>query len=1034
MGRTAIQMNTGKSLRVDIYAAIVGRGIPVMIKRLLLSFVCCVFAARGADLPADHAERMTKGLELFQKQVKGILVENCVTCHGGDKVKGELNMVTREGLLKGGADGVVVVPFKGKESRLLRLVRHEEDPNMPDKKPKLADEKIKALEEWIENGAPYEGALLDGVKVAKEKGAVSDEDRKWWAFQPLKKVNVPEPPKGGTTYNEVDRFIAAKAAEKGLAISPKAERRVLIRRLYLDLLGLPPTPEEVAAFVEDKAPDAWDQLIDRTLASPHYGERWARHWLDVARFAESSGFEHDYDREGAYQYRDFVIRALNEDMPFDQFLRWQIAGDEFQPDNAMALAATGFLGSGVFPTQITANEVERTRYDAMDDMLSTTSLAFIGMTVGCARCHDHKFDPIPTADYYRLLSTFTTTTRSVVDLDVEPEITTAKKAKWAKEQAPLELDLAEYEIGLQPKFEGWLRGGAKVDGAVWTLLDLTRRESKAGATFKKMEDGSWLAEGKNGDHDEYTFKATLPDSPEGGTTYGVTGLKLEALSDPSLPKGGPGRADNGNIGLSRIRVFVGTNEVKIAKAVATFEQNANELSIASALDDKPNTGWAVDPQFGKNHAAVFTFAEPIREAGELTVKLEFSLNTRHNIGRARLSVFTGAEPTLDGEVLSPKIAEILAGDVSKISAEDRKELFAWWKRRDAGWNARESKLQAHAKLRPTGLEKTLICGEGYTPLRMHTQGADFFNETYLLRRGNTDAKQGVANQDFLQVMMRAPERGQHWKYEPPKGAKFSGRRRSLANWMTDLDEGAGAQVARVIVNRLWQHHFGQGIVATPNDFGHAGALPTHPELLDWLAGELVRNGWRLKPIHKLILTSATYQQNTMADGAKQAADPENKLFVRRLPRRLEGEALRDSVLAVTGALDPKMYGPGTKDETSVRRSIYFTVKRSQLVGSMVVFDMPEPLVSQAVRPTTTVAPQALFLMNAPEVREWSKDFAKRLENEPTPEAEVKRAFLLAVGREPNETELKDSTEFLKKAELTDFCQVVLGLNEFAYEN
>ena len=1005
-----------------------------MLIRLSLCLFCFFFATAlsADDLPADHAQRMTRGLEIFEKQVKGILVENCVNCHGGEKTKAELNMITRDGLLKGGVDGIVATPFKPEKSRLLKLVRHEEDPNMPDKKPKLSDDKIAALTDWIENGAPYEGPLIEGATVAaKQKGIVSDEDRKWWAFQPLKNVT---PPEGGArrsaraaSDHPIDKFIAAKAAEKNLQISAPTDRRVLIRRLYLDLLGLPPSPEEIDAFVNDKSNDAWDRLIERALSSPHYGERWARHWLDVARFAESSGFEHDYDREGAYQYRDFVIRALNADMPFDQFLRWQIAGDEFEPENAMALTATGFLGAGVFPTQITANEVERTRYDAMDDMLSTTSLAFLGMTVGCARCHDHKFDPIPTADYYRMLSTFTTTTRSVVDLDVEPVKSAQEKAKWAKEHAPLKLNLAEYESALKPKFEEWLRAGAKADGPVWTVLDLTNRHSKAGATFKKMDDGSWLAEAKNGDSDEYIFKATVGLS-------NITGLRLEALADLSMPKGGPGRADNGNIGLSRIRVFLGTNEIKIARAVATFEQNSNNLSIASALDDNPKSGWAVDPQFGKDHAAVFTFAEPIGNPGELTVKLEFSLNTRHNIGRPRLSVISGVEPSLDGEVVTPQIATILASDKSSVSSVDRQQLFNWWKRRDSGWKDRSAKLEAHAKLKPTGLEKALICAEGYTPLRMHTQGADFFNETYILRRGNTDAKQGVANQDFLQVMMRAPERSQHWKYEPPKGAKFSGRRRSLANWMTDLDAGAGAQVARVIVNRLWQHHFGQGLVATPNDFGHAGALPTHPELLDWLAGELVKNGWKLKPIHKLILSSATYQQNTLADAAKQAADPENKLFVRRLPRRLEGEALRDCVLAVTGALDPTMYGPGTKDEASVRRSIYFTVKRSQLVGSMVVFDLPEPLVSQAVRPTTTVAPQALFLMNAPEVREWSKKFANRLESEPTPQAKVTRAFLLALGRKPTETELDQSVTFLKTQDLADFCQVVLGLNEFAYEN
>lgn len=993
-----------------------------MFTRLLFCCFCVVLASGADDLPADHAERMTRGLELFQTQVKAILVENCVNCHGGEKTKGELSMVTREGLIKGGVDGVVIVPFNGAKSRLLKLVRHEEEPNMPDKKPKLSDDKIEALAKWIEDGAPYEGALIEGATVAKGKGTISEDDRKWWAFQPLKQTAVPKAP----YENPVDRFIHAKAAEKGISISDAADRRVLIRRLYLDLLGLPPTPEEIEAFINNRALDAWDRLVERTLSSPHYGERWARHWLDIARFAESSGFEHDYDREGAYQFRDFVIRALNADMPFDQFLKWQIAGDEFEPDNALALTATGFLGAGVFPTQITANEVERTRYDAMDDMLSTTSVAFLGMTVGCARCHDHKFDPIPTADYYRMLSTFTTTTRSIVDLDVEPEKTALKKAKWAEEHAPLKIDLARYETELNPKFEQWLQAGAKLDGTLWTVLDLTNRQSKAGAAFKKLDDGSWLAEGKNGDQDEYTFKAAAPSN--------VTGLRLDALADPSMPKGGPGRADNGNIGLSRIRVFAGTNELKIVKAAATFEQNTNSLAISSALDDNPKTGWAVDPQFGKNHSAVFTFAEPTGEACELTVKLEFALNTKHNIGRPRLSVISGMAPSLDGEVVSPKIATILAADRTKISDEDRRELFGWWKHRDAGWKERSARVEAHAKSEPTGLVKALICAEGYTPLRMHTQGADFFNETYLLRRGNTDLKQGVANQDFLQVMMRAPERSQHWKFEAPKGAKFSGRRRSLANWMTDLDAGAGAQVARVIVNRLWQHHFGQAIVATPNDFGHAGALPTHPELLEFLAGELVKNGWKLKPIHKLLLTSATYQQNTAADKAKEAADPENKFFTRRVPRRLEGEALRDCVLAVTGALDPKMYGPGTKDETSVRRSIYFTVKRSQLVGSMVVFDLPEPLVSQAVRPTTTVAPQALFLMNAPQVRDWAKAFAKRLASEETTEAKVKRAFLLALGRQPTATELTQSIEFLKTNEIADFCQVVLGLNEFAYEN
>jgi hypothetical protein len=749
---------------------------------------------------------------------------------------------------------------------------------------------------------------------------------------------------------------------------------------------------------------------------------------------------------------------LNLDLPYDQFVRWQVAGDEFEPENPLALAATGFLGAGVFPTQITANEVERTRYDAMDDMLSTTSAALLGLSVGCARCHDHKYDPIPALDYYRLLSTFTTTTRSVIDLDVDPEKTKEQIRRWEKEGQPLHAEAALYEAELRPRFANWLAQGAPLATPVaWTLLDCTNVSSKAGAKFKKLEDGSFLAEGKNGDQDEYTFVA-VPALAR------LTGLRLDALADPSMQKGGPGRADNGNIGLSRLRVFTvttgngATQEVRIARAAADFEQNKEHLSVMSALDEDPKTGWAVDPQFGKDHRAVFIFAEPLElaAASRLEVRLQFQLNTRHNIGRARLAVTGETVPPLEGEVLPPRIAALLHGGasnaVARITEPERADLFDWWKRRDAGWRERVAQVDAHAKKKPDGRTKVLVCAEGYTPLRMHTQGADFFNETYVLKRGNTDLKNGVAEAGFLQVLMPAADTPSRWRWTPPTGAKFSGRRRALANWLTDTESGAGALLARVAVNRLWQHHFGQGIVATPNDFGRNGAPPTHPELLDWLASELVRHNWQLKPIHQLLMTSETYQQTTAPDPAAQAADPSNELFARRVPRRLEGEAIRDSILAVSGQLDERMFGKGTREERSRRRSIYFTVKRSQLIGSMVAFDQPEPLVSQGARPVTTVAPQALFLLNAAAVREWAEGFARRiLQERPGVDAgaQVERALWLALARPPTSEERKEAIDFLagqeasyhaenqaeaRRAALADYCQVLFGLNEFAYEN
>lgn len=1010
---------------------------------LRLPFVMLALApivALGA-VPPDHAEKMTRGLALFQSDVRALLKDNCLECHGGKKVKGEFDLATREDALRPAHNGVAIVPFDAKASPLVGMIRHETEPAMPDDKPKLSDAAIAKITEWIQLGAPYDAPLVEGRKPSRDKSVVSADDKQWWAFRPLAK------PAGAG----IDAFLREKARAKGLDIAPPADRRVWLRRVTLDLTGLPPTPEETAAFLADNTPGAFERVADRLLASPRHGERWARHWLDVARFAESSGFEHDYDRPGAFHYRDFVIRALNDGLPYDTFLRWQLAGDEYAPDNTLALSATGFLGAGVYPTQITANEVERTRYDALDDMLSTTGSAFLGLTVGCARCHDHKYDPVPTKDYYRLLSTFTTTVRSVVDLDVDAEANRGKREAWAARKAELEQSAARVEKELEPRFTAWLATKPAAPASTpWLVQEPVSLTSKAGAKFKPMGDGSFLAEGPNGDDDAYEI--TL--APGAGD---VTGLKLEALAHPSMTAGGPGRAANGNIGLSRIQVFqkVGgkETEVSLIKAEADFEQNKNSLSIASAIDDNPKTGWAVDPQFGKDHAAVFTFAAPVRIAAgaQLVVRLDFRLNTRHNIGRPRVSLTSEPVPALNGEAISAPVAAALAAAArgEALGAEARSQLFSWWRARDADWSRAQGELAAHGKTEPRNLQKVLICAEGYPALRHHTQGGDYLNETHFLKRGNTELKDGVAAQGFLQVLMPDAEAAARWLWTPPAGAKYSGRRRSLSEWMLDVDHGAGALVARVAVNRLWHHHFGRGIVATPNDFGQTGAAPSHPELLDWLAGELIRGGWKLKPIHRLIVLSDAYRVTSAPSRQLLAADPDNSLFLRFTPRRLEGEAIRDAMLHVSGALDETMFGPGTKDERSRRRSVYFTVKRSQLIGSMVAFDAPEPLVSQGARPVTTVAPQALFVMNSPAAREWAAHFARTVAEQAgtEPGARIDRAYARALGRAPSAAERAEALAFLdaqtrsyqdakpKEAAtlaLADFCQVLFGLNEFAY--
>ncbi len=436
------------------------RNLTIALILLLTSLSSSVLnaAEKKPVLPADHAKRMQQGLELFKKEVRPLLAAKCLKCHGGQSVKGDFDLSNRKKLLESG-----MIEKTGKESYLMALVEHREEPYMPLKEKKLSEKEIASLSKWIDLGAPYDKPLATGDKSEAGPLTVTDDDRRFWSFQPLQKLNVPQVKSDSWARNDIDEFILARQREKGLTPNTEVSKRAYIRRASFDLIGLPPTPAEIEAFLADESPDAYEKLIDRLLASPHYGERWARHWLDIARFAESHGFEHDYDRNYAYHYRDFVIKALNQDMPYDQFVRWQLAGDEMAPDNPLALMATGFLGAGVFPTQITANEVERTRYDALDDMLNTTGLAMLGLSVGCARCHDHKFDPIPSQDYYRMLSTFTTTVRTEIEIDLDPEKYQREKAAFDKAHAPLAQALREYESGqLNPRFEQWLKQG-KVD-------------------------------------------------------------------------------------------------------------------------------------------------------------------------------------------------------------------------------------------------------------------------------------------------------------------------------------------------------------------------------------------------------------------------------------------------------------------------------------------------------------------------------------------------------------------------------------------
>jgi hypothetical protein len=771
----------------------------------LRRFAGCWLAGLFALAPLDGSGAETAAgiapdqLDFFETRIRPALVEHCYPCHSAaaaasGALRGGLVVDTRAGLLAGGESGPAIVAGKPDESLLIAALRYETFEMPPTGK--LPESVTDDFVTWIAMGAPDP---REGSSVAPGRQLDIEAGKQFWSFQPLQRPEPPEVRGATEPLSPIDRFHRAKLAERGIEAAPSAKPRALVRRLWFDLLGVPPTPEELRAWTSRLTGDpvsgasvdrvVWRELVETLLDRPEYGERWARHWMDVARFAESHGYEQDYDRPTAYHYRDFLIRAFNADLPYDQFVQWQIAGDELAPDEPLAWMATGFLGAGAFPTQLTEAEFESARYDELDDMTATSGVAFLGLSLGCARCHDHKFDPIGVEDYYRFAAAFTSTIRA------------------------------------EKEFPADVGGGA-----------------------------------------------------------------------------------------------------------------------------------------------------------------------------AR-----------------PAPAEQAAADVPRT--------------------------------------KVLVASEGLPRLPHNADGRGFphfYPETYLLRRGDVGQKVRAVAPGYPRVLHRGGSSATDLEIVLPVDPRpdASYRRAALARWLTDVEQGPGALVARVAVNRLWQRHFGRGIVATPNDFGTAGARPTHPELLEWLAAELVAGGWKLKPIHQAICTSDAYLQGDKSpDDQRSLVDADNALFWHRPPRRLEAEAIRDAMLAASGQLDRTMYGPGTLDQDMRRRSVYFFIKRSDLIPMMMLFDWPEHLVSLGQRQSTTIAPQALMFLNSPQGREYAEAFAARLAVAGDEGARIRLAYESALSRPPSQAEARVAVDFLADAQAlrgaspdgaatlpawADFCQMLFGLNEFIY--
>ena len=799
-----------------------------------------------------------------------ILRENCFACHGAAMQMSGLDLRTRAKAVQGGERGPAVSPTSLDLSFAWKFVTNAAKPSMPPGG-KLSDDDIETLRKWIVAGAPFPETAVsdeDAERLAAlkklEERPITDEERQWWAFQPPVRRQPPPLP-GNNADNPVDVFLLAKLNDEGLQPALPADKRTLIRRAYLDLTGLPPAPEEVEAFVADTAHDAWKRLVDRLLDSPHYGERWGRHWLDLVHYADSGGYERDFDWPTMWRYRDYVIEAFNSDKPYDRFILEQIAGDEIDADNPEAHIATGFL------RLVLDNNIkdERTRMDELDDNVATTALTFLGMTVQCARCHNHKFDPIPQKDYYQMQAVFFST--------------------------------KETEYPLVPE-------------------DVVRRHEAAETAIN------------------------------------------EAISP-------------------------------IKDKLAALEKPYREQLFEEKLDALPSyyrTAWE-----------------------------------------------TPTDRRTEGQRLNARQVEAL---FRQIKAP---ELLA---RMSDAEKAEHERLNLETRQ----LEEQLP--EAYPTARTMTEEGPEPLPSYFLHRGDPGSKGSRMDSGVLTVAAWQPVTYQ----APPAGATTSHRRRQFAEWIASEKNPL---TARVMVNRIWRHHFGEGIVRSVSNFGTMGEKPSHPALLDWLATEFVRSGWSVKQMHRLMMNSAAYRRSSNDVAANLRADPGNRLFWRMPRQRLEAEILRDQILAAAGTLDRTTGGPAVRpyidpdlwqsstsrvwDGKAVgaretwRRSVYVFSKRSIRYPMFEAFDQPDMVGHCSRRASSTVAPQALLLMNNAEILLQAKFFAQRVIHEAghKPAAQVERAFQLALGRTPRGSERERAVAFIEQnpTGLVDFCQTLFNLNEFVYQ-
>lgn len=1004
------------------------QGVPKLSLIRFIFFICLTgqLCAKPIDDTVD-----------FETHVRPLLVQHCAKCHGATVQKNGLRLDARHAAFKGSDNGPVIVPGKAHESELFRRITTDvPEERMPPEGEPLKTSEIELLRRWIDAGANWRETDYD-------RAAAHDPRLDHWAWQPVQKTSSPVLPSDLElrAANDIDRFIMAKLTEKQLAPSPEADRRTLIRRLSFDLHGLPPTPAEVDAFIDDPDPQATEKLVDRLLASSHYGERWARHWLDIAHYADTHGFERDQRRDNAWHYRDWVIKSLNADLPYDQFLRHQIAGDVLRPDDPDTVAATGFLAAGpwdfVGQAETPSPVLKRlARADDLDDMVTQVMTATCGITINCARCHDHKLDPISQREYYSLWAVFAGVKRG--DRILSPAAEQQRSAR--KSELEVQLTAARAEL-------------SRLQGSGWSLADIAgggdgHGSGKAGAAIDPLSGG--VTDARRGfldaapvnqfakSNQPFIDGVVIPDGAESGTVP-ITSTGIIATDIPDTSGKAWDAIRNGPVNSQFSTELGGIDFTIDGHTLLSLHANS------AITFDLPAMRAAGLPDEVRLNAQAGYFGQTPRDGASFHIFLDGKLQKeRKSLGRD--------DGLVDIDVVVPAAAQFLT-------------LMATDNGNDIG---HDQICFADAVLRPPATSQTpddlarvTTLKQQITELQQQVDSLQTAEKIYAINAETPPTinilLRGDPEQPGDEVMPGAVSCIRMPAFSGPPDASDAERRIALADWIVSPQNPL---TARVIVNRLWQHHFGVGIVDTPSDFGLGGGRPSHPELLDWLALQLQANSWSLKSIHRLICLSATYRQASGSatdhteSSRKQAQtiDAENRYLWRQNPRRLDAESLRDSVLAVSGKLDQQMFGPGyrdfdyqeeyapvytyiTADRPALwRRSIYRFVVRTSPDPFLATLDCPNAANLSPTRNVTTTALQSLALLNNEFMLKQAEYFAGKLTEHPdtNPTAQVSMAFRSAFGRLPSAAESAASLALIKTAGLAELCRALLNANEFVY--